>query len=384
MHMKRQKYILPLIVLAVLTACDSSDVPIQHPDNYDNITFSAQTQKLITRVNPYEAYDNNRHPATMGVFGYYDIAGYAALTRATTPALPNPIFGNDITNYDTTTKTWATTATRRWDDYKGATSFDFLAYMPHTAGANVERTDKNTYTLSVPFSMPTAAPFISDTKEAPIICVKPEHKEGTDATGKQFTFERIVNLQFDQTLTAYNLLFMLTSKMNAIRQFRIKSVTISGEIATSGTITRTYSWANNSWTAYAIQWTGITRQASTASPVAITYKSYGTEAYNDDTQTALITSSGYTQWGPTFYTIPDAKFMPTISVTYDVVFMDEKQQEVITRKDVTSNIILNKNNFPSLTTGTTAMINPIRILIQPHYLYVLADQDAYTGQLLIQ
>lgn len=384
MHMKRQKYILPLIILAVLTACDSSDAPIQHPDSYDDITFSAQTQKLITRANPYEAYDNNRHPATMGVFGYYDIAGYAALTRATTPALPNPIFGNDITNYDTTTKTWATTATRRWDDYKGATSFDFLAYMPHTAGANVERTAKNTYTLSVPFSMPTAAPFISDTKEAPIICAKPEHKEGTDATGKQFTFERIVNLQFDQTLTAYNLLFMLTSKMNAIRQFRIKSVTISGEIATSGTITRTYSWANNSWTADAIQWTDISRQASTASPVAIPYKSYGTEVYNDDTQTALITSSGYTQWGSTFYTIPDAKFMPTISVTYDVVFMDENQNEVITRKDVTSNIILNKNNFPSLTTGTTAMINPIRILIQPHYLYVLADQDAYTGHLLIQ
>lgn len=383
MHMKRQKYILPLIVLAVLTACDSSDAPIQHPDSYDDITFSAQTQKLITRANPYEAYDNNRHPATMGVFGYYDIAGYAALTRATTPALPNPIFGNDITNYDTTTKTWATTATRRWDDYKGATSFDFLAYMPHTAGANVERTAKNTYTLSVPFSMPTAAPFISDTKEAPIICVKPEHKEGTDATGKQFTFERIVNLQFDQTLTAYNLLFMLTSKMNAIRQFRIKSVAISGEIATSGTITKTYSLANNSWTADAIQWTDITRQASTASPVPIPYKSYGTEAYNNDTQTALITSSGYTQWGSTFYTIPDAKFMPTISVTYDVVFMDEKK-EVITRKDVTSNIILNKNNFPSLTTGTTAMINPIRILIQPHYLYVLADQDAYTGHLLIQ
>lgn len=384
MHMKRQKYILPLIVLAVLTACDNSDAPIQHPDSYDDITFFAQTQKLITRANPYEAYDNNRHPATMGVFGYYDIAGYTALTRATTPALPNPIFGNDITNYDTTTKTWATTATRRWDDYKGATSFDFLAYMPHTAGAKVERTAKNTYTLSVPFSMPTAAPFISDTKEAPIICAKPEHKEGTDATGKQFTFERIVNLQFDQTLTAYNLLFMLTSKMNAIRQFRIKSVAISGEIATSGTITKTYSWANNSWTADAIQWTDITRQASTASPVPIPYKSYGTEAYNDDTQTALITSSGYTQWGSTFYTIPDAKFMPTISVTYDVVFMDENQKEVITRKDVTSNIILNKNNFPSLTTGTTAMINPIRILIQPHYLYVLADQDAYTGHLLIQ
>lgn len=45
--MKRQKYILPLIVLAVLTACDSSDVPIQHPDNYDNITFSAQTTSVV-------------------------------------------------------------------------------------------------------------------------------------------------------------------------------------------------------------------------------------------------------------------------------------------------------------------------------------------------
>lgn len=54
---------------------------------------------------------------------------------------------------------------------------------------------------------------------------------------------------------------------------------------------------------------------------------------------------------------------------------------VVTRKDVTSNIVLNKGNFSSLATGKTAMIN--RILIQPRYLYVLADQDAYTGHLLI-
>ena len=56
---------------------------------------------------------------------------------------------------------------------------------------------------------------------------------------------------------------------------------------------------------------------------------------------------------------------------------------MVTRKNVTSVITLNKDNFGNLTTGKTAMINPIRILIQPRYLYVLADQDAYTGHLLI-
>lgn len=83
--------------------------------------------------------------------------------------------------------------------------------------------------------------------------------------------------------------------------------------------------------------------------------------------------------------------MPTIAVTYDVVFKDENKNEVITRKDITSTIKLNKENFGNTTSGSgsigagkTAMINPIKILIQPLYLYVLADQDAYTGHLLIE
>ena len=65
------------------------------------------------------------------------------------------------------------------------------------------------------------------------------------------------------------------------------------------------------------------------------------------------------------------------------MFKDENQKEVITRKGVTSAIELNEKNFESLKQGVTAMIYPIRILIQPRYLYVLADEDAYTGHLLI-
>lgn len=58
--------VTPLIILlAILTACESSDMPIQHADNYAYISFSAKTEKTLTRTNPYEAYDAAKHPATM-------------------------------------------------------------------------------------------------------------------------------------------------------------------------------------------------------------------------------------------------------------------------------------------------------------------------------
>ena len=82
--------------------------------------------------------------------------------------------------------------------------------------------------------------------------------------------------------------------------------------------------------------------------------------------------------------IPDATFTPEISVNYDVVFTNESGTEVITRSKITSSVLLNKVNFSNLVNGEPGMINPIRILIQPKYLYVLADEDAYTGRLLIE
>lgn len=306
--------------------------------------------------------------------------------------------------------------------------------MPKVDGAKVieEKSDatsststSRTFTLSFPFTMSTSAEetssentssnhtpspviFDIDIKKAPIICAMPQSKEGMDAQKTEYTFDRVVNFQFDQTLTGYRLLFKLDTKMGAVRQFRIKRVTLSGKLATKGIVSRSYTWdeAKKQWAQGAIEWkeddlTYTTFEESTAAggntvttPFEIPYKdnkddtNTTSSAFENATKSILLDNSikDYTQWGTAFYTIPDKNFTPTIKVTYDVVFKDENQKEVITRKDVTSAIELNEKNFESLKNqkqGVTAMIYPIRILIQPRYLYVLADEDAYTGHLLI-
>lgn len=417
--------VTPLIILlAILTACESNDMPIQHADNYAYISFSAKTEKTLTRTNPYEAYDAAKHPATMGVFGYYSSTSHPKLDG------DNSIYTNESVSYNSTTENWTATSRKRWNEYLGkATSFHFFAYMPKVDGAKVieEKSDapsststSRIFTLSFPFTMstsaeetstentssnPTPSPVIFDIRKAPIICAKPQSKEGMDALKTEYTFDRVVNFQFDQTLTGYRLLFKLDTKMGAVRQFRIKRVTLSGKLATSGTVSRSYTWdvTKKQWTQGAIEWkeddiTYTTFGESTAAggntsttPFEIPYKENTdntSTAFENATKSILLDNSikDYTQWGTAFYTIPDKNFTPTIKVTYDVVFKDEKQQEVITRKNVTSAIELNEKNFESLKNqkqGVTAMIYPIRILIQPRYLYVLAEEDAYTGHLLI-
>ena len=413
-----------IFLLAILTACESNDMPIQHADNYAYISFSAKTEKTLTRTNPYEAYDAAKHPATMGVFGYQSSTSHPKLD------VDNIIYNNEPVSYNSTTENWTATNRKRWNEYLGkATSFHFFAYMPKVDGAKVieEKNDatsststSRTFTHSFPFAMSTSAeetstentssnhtpsPVIFDIKKAPIICAKPQSKEGMDALKTEYTFDRVVNFQFDQTLTGYRLLFKLDTKMGAVRQFRIKRVTLSGKLATSGTVSRSYTWdvTKKQWTQGAIEWkeddiTYTTFGESTAAggntsttPFEIPYKENTdntSTAFENATKSILLDNSikDYTQWGPAFYTIPDKNFTPTIKVTYDVVFKDEKQQEVITRKNVTSAIELNEKNFESLKNqkqGVTAMIYPIRILIQPRYLYVLAEEDAYTGHLLI-
>lgn len=408
--------VTPLIILlAILTACESNDMPIQHADNYAYISFSAKTEKTLTRTNPYEKYDAAKHPATMGVFGYYSSTSHPNLDGA------NSIYSNESVSYNSTTENWTATNRKRWNEYLGkATSFHFFAYMPKVDGAKVieEKSDatsststSRTFTLSFPFAMstsaeetssentssnPTPSPVIFDIRKAPIICAKPQRKDSMDAQKTEYLFDRVVNFKFDQTLTGYRLLFKLDTKMGAVRQFRIKRVTLSGNLATSGTVSRSYTWdmTKKEWTQGAIEWKegDLTYNNYTATaPFEIPYKENTDNtltAFENETKSILLDNSitDYTQWGPAFYTIPDKNFTPTIKVTYDVVFKDEKQQEVITRKDVTSAIELNEKNFESLKNqkqGVTAMIYPICILIQPRYLYVLADEDAYTGHLLI-
>lgn len=405
--------VTPLIILlAILTACESSDMPIQHADNYAYISFSAKTEKTLTRTNPYEAYNAAKHPATMGVFGYQSSTSHPKLD------VDNTIYSNESVSYNSTTENWTATNRKRWNEYLGkAISFHFFAYMPKVDGAKVieEKSDatsststSRTFTLSFPFAMSTSAeetssentssnhtpsPVIFDIKKAPIICAMPQSREGMDAQKTEYIFERVVNFKFDQTLTGYRLLFKLDTKMGAVRQFRIKRVTLSGNLATSGTVSRSFIWdeTKKEWTQGAIGWKEGDIKYTTFDSFEIPYKdnqddtNTTSSAFENATKSILLDNSikDYTQWGAAFYTIPDKNFTPTINVTYDVVFKDENQKEVITREDVTSAIELNEKNFESLKQGVTAMIYPIRILIQPRYLYVLADEDAYTGHLLI-
>lgn len=359
-------------------------MPVQHSDQYDNITFTVETQKVATRTNSYVKYDSNIHPEQMGVFGYQ------ANSQASEHTLLDD-FNNRQVTYDKTQSTWEYGTPKKWEDYQDARFFDFLAYMPyHENTANTEnkasitiQTDAanktEAYTLSVPYNpttYATASPFVFDSKSAPIICALPEHREVKNADGTKKSFDHTIRFRFDQTLIGYKLLFKLDSKMGAIRQFHINKVQIIGEIPTSGTITRKFTYDKNTleWTAEGIQWTGITLQEFTNdNPVVIPYKE----------SSLVVTSTDYAQWGGTFYTIPNKDFKPTIQVTYDVEMKAQDGKNIVTRKDVTSSIVLNESNFSKFNSSATATIYPIRILIQPRYLYVLTDQDAYTGHLLI-
>lgn len=385
---KSNSIISSIALLAGLSACSSNDMPVQHSDQYDNITFTVETQKVATRANEYVTYDPNLHPEQMGVFGYQ------AETQTSAHTLLND-FNNQQVTYDKTQGTWGYGTPKKWEDYQEARFFDFLAYMPYRENSqNTENpasitiktnADQNTetYTLSIPYTPTTyaststtssASPFVFDSKSAPIICALPEHREVKDEKGTKKSFDHIIRFKFDQTLIGYKLLFKLDPQMGAIRQFHIKKVQITGEIPTSCTITRnfTYDKTKQEWTAGGIQWTDITLQTFTNdNPVIIPFKE------------TVVTSTDYAQWGGTFYTIPYAAFEPTIQVTYDVEMKAQDGTTIVTRKDVTSSIILNKSNFGSFNSSATATIYPIRILIQPRYLYVLTDQDAYTGHLLI-
>ena len=394
---------IPLFAfLASLTACESNDLPIQHADSYRYITFAARTQKMTTRADDrYESYDpvQRMHPRNMGVFGYYNFATHSFETTGTeTGGKKHAIFDNIQVDYDTSTKTWSTKEEKRWDAYPDC-NFDFFGYMPHSESATLSKPSatESTYLLTIPFSMPTIndnpSPILAqkDLRQAPIICAKPEHKGSTTAGGSDATFERVVTFLFDQTLTGYNLNFQLDQKMNAIRHFRIKGVKIYGKglndegLATGGKVSRSYTWSNNEWTAKAIQWSNLNK-------VIITEENAIQLAKDKNSKTPFtpganesmdIDDSKYYPWGTTFYAIADASFVPTIAVTYDVILKDEKG-ETVTRQDVTSTIILGNKYFETLNPAQTAAIYNINILIQPRYLYVLADQDAYTGHLLIQ
>ena len=386
--MKTISNISPLFLVLALLSCQSDELPVQHPDGYDLITCSVEAEQPKTRANDYISYDSSIHPISMGVFGYTNLQSATTTeTGAISPEESNPsrtIFNNQTITYSSSQ--WDYTPKVQWKKYESASSFDFFGYMPQSASATLTKSESSV-TLALPFNpsnvtaegtTPSSAKdaFITDTKKAPILCALPDHK-GSTTSGA--SFERVVSFKFDQTLTGYEFLFQLDGNMNKIRHFKIKSVSLIGKIPLAGTVTRTYTWGSSLWTAGAVTWKDIVYADYTSSaPLKITN--------TPDTPITLNTlnSTDYQQWGNTIYMIPDVSFTPEISVTYDVIFTDESGTEIITRANITSSVLLNKDNFNNLANGKPGMINPIRILIQPKYLYVLADEDAYTGRLLIE
>lgn len=397
--MKKLKYILSqFAILASLSACDSSNMSVQHSNQYDEITFTVETQKVEnqkaksqnaeTRANEYEKYDPTLHPGQMGVWGYHYVT--KQLGDAGTS-----IFNNLLVSYDSSQNAWGYSDPKKWEDFTDARHFDFFAYMPYQEGTGSSiaistdaDSNTDTYTLSVPYAPSTSSsnsPFLIDAKNAPIICALPEHRTVKSDQDEKLSFEHTVKFKFDQTLIGYKLLFKLDPTMGAIRQFHIKSVNITGEIPISGTITRAFTYSTNTkkWTAGKIIWKDIaTRTYTKDAPVSIPYQNTSSSE-NQSSPSLEISSTEYQSWGDIFYTIPLATFQPSINVTYDVKMTTQDGKTLITRENVTSSILLNKDNFSNINTGSTATINSIRILIQPRYLYVMSDQDAYTGYLLI-
>lgn len=385
--MKKKQYITLLtMVLIGMNACESSDLPIQHADSYDYITFAVKTQKTQTRAQEYEGYDASRHPHTLGVFGYYNLSAH---DFASAEGTNHAIFNNETVEYDTKSGNWKTNPERKWDDYK-SNNFDFFGYMPQNAQASLTKssTQESTYVLSIPYTIQIndkPSPILFDLKQAPIICALPEHKEGIPAAGTEKTFERVVEMRFDQTMTGYYLNFQLDTRMNKLRHFRIKGVKIYGTLPTGGTLSRSYTFKGNSWTAEPIKWTDLQTTVFDATTGIALAKDKDAEnpASPKDDETLNLNDTNFRRWGATFYAPSTTLFVPTIAVTYDVTMEDENKTEVITRKDVTSTIILNQQYFNTLKPESTATIYPINILIQPRFLYVLADQDAWSGFLLV-
>lgn len=386
--MKKKLYITLLTtVLIGMNACESSDLPIQHADSYDYITFAVKTQKAQTRAQVYEGYDASRHPQTLGVFGYYNLPAHNFTSAEGTNYA---IFNNETVKYDKTSGNWKTNPERKWDDYN-SNNFDFFGYMPQNEQASLTKssTSESTYVLSIPYTIPQIngkdSPILFDLKLAPIICALPEHKEGTTAAGTEKTFERVVEMKFDQTMTGYYLNFQLDTRMNKLRHFRIKGVKIYGTLPIGGTLSRSYTFKGNTWTAEAIKWTNLqTKEFDANNGIALAMNQDAKKtASPTDEETLNIDDTKFHRWGATFYAPSTTQFIPTIAVTYDVTMEDEKGKEVITRKNVTSTIILDKQYFDTLNPESTATIYPINILIQPRFLYVLADQDAWSGFLLV-
>lgn len=368
-----------LAALAMFTAC-SNDIEYTEPNNKtDEIQFAVANIDMPTSEgmkasrtdgHTHIAWNDAQHANTLGVFGYGN--GNKS----------NVIFDNQkVTN---STGKWEYTPAKYWPELAAKySSFDFFGYMVEnpTSMPTASVTEEGSkYTLTFDASI-GSNPILASPDNTPLICHAPYH---TTVVGMPIPF------QMDQTLTGYDVQFMLGEKMSKLRYFVIKAVKIYGEnLPTGGRVSRTYTISDGNRTAGSVTWTAVTTATvSKDSPFDLAPEWPTVD--NISARTISAKSTDWKKWGAAglgncaFYMIPLASSTPTIEVTYDVYTDADANGEggTLSRKDVKSTIVLNKTNFESLALGTTGEIQHINIKIVPDYLYVLSDDDQITGFLI--
>lgn len=346
-----------MCALSLLTACGSDDLPLTKSDEATFITFGATMENILTRAattpEGHEAWKTT-DPQSMKVFGWV--------------GAEQKMKGIQV-NYDNVNSEWAYNPPQYWADYLTNEDYAFVACMPYSAGITGEYAGGK-YSVRMPVSISSG--FYTDANKAnfPLI----SHLNFNPQVGE------VVGFHMDQTLTAFNIQFALDAKMSQLRYFRIKSVKISGKMPVSGTVTCTFAKSSTGCiqSNASLKWDDVVINNECPS-----WTIPGSE-YID------VKNVGFVPWGssaesPTvFYVIPSADFNPTITVTYDV-YENYDGKNVITRKDVVSTIVFNKDNFATYTSAAAiGKINPIKIKIVPDYLYVLADYDQTTGYLVLE
>lgn len=357
-----------------LAAC-SEDLTYEMPDNYtDQVQFAVG--EVLTGETPTSRahnhsidYDPEIHPVNLGVFAS---------------------FGDEqkvITTEKKQDKTNIWTSDIYWPELPEDGSVDFIGYMYDdgklTGDAGLAHAG-NTYTLTVPVSLSKAVLTAETVDKAPLVCCEPINTDGKRIS---------VDFKMDRTLTGFSVWFLLGEKMDNVRDFIVKEVSVYGSASTSGTVNVVYDMSSNP-TTKTVSWTNLSTPAvsfgTEKEPLKLPWKDE-----NKVDKTLLVNShntSKYLKWGDeeegkessgAFFAIPSADFHPTIKVKYDVV-LNDPDNAVITRKDVESTIELNTTNFTHLAAGRAGEITPIKIQIVPSYLYVLADKDQAQGYLVIK
>ena len=346
---------LGFLLLPFMVACSGDDLEqyAQRADNANEIGFLPKTEN-VTRAT-YSL--DNPHPATMGVFGYFD------LDENTITKGNYTIFKNKQVNYQEQGDwSWTYSPVRYWPEFSSANDFDFFGYMPYVSGATLTYYDKG-YTLS--FNAALSVENIKEGTNLPLICNQPHHK---DAPGE------IVKFAMDQTTTGFQLKFKLGTKMSNVREFEITKVEVLGQIPNKGKISRTYTCnEDGTWKANQnppIVWSNVT---TTEMTLDILNEKGSLRLFDDE----------FHEWGNPFFVIPVENFAPTIRVTYNVKVADNG---TVTRENVMKTIVFNKDNFANLKKQglMPGKINSLEIAIVPDHLYILADEDQYIGYLVME